>query len=82
MFHFLPRTAAGIYSKLGTNVPYRVPTKCCYFYVDLKSKMATLVSDWLTYKKLIILRTFCFNFLSGIYKKTLFNIEVHCMYTY
>jgi len=24
------RTAAGIYSKLGTHVPYGVPTKCCY----------------------------------------------------
>jgi len=24
------RTSAGIYSKLGTNVPYEVPTKCCY----------------------------------------------------
>jgi len=25
------RTLEGIYSKLGTNVPYEVPTKCCYF---------------------------------------------------
>jgi len=23
--------AEGIYSKLVTNVPYEVPTKCCYF---------------------------------------------------
>jgi len=23
--------AAGIYSKFGTNVPYGVPIKCCYF---------------------------------------------------
>jgi len=27
----LPRTAEGIYSKLAKNIPYGVPTKCCYF---------------------------------------------------
>jgi len=35
------------------------------FYVDLKSNMATHAFDWLTYKKLIIFRTFYFIFLSG-----------------
>jgi len=45
IFDFISRTAAGIYSKHGTNVPYGVPNKCCYFYVDLKSNMATLA--WL-----------------------------------
>jgi len=32
-FHVLnlfSRTSEGIYSKLSTNVPYEVPTKCCY----------------------------------------------------
>jgi len=43
------RMASGIYSKLGTNMPYGVPPKCCYFYVDPKSKMATLASDWPTH---------------------------------
>jgi len=31
IFYFFSRKAEGIYSKLGTNVPYEVPTKCCYF---------------------------------------------------
>jgi len=38
-----------IYSKLRTNVPYKVSIKCCTFLVDLKSNMAALVSDWLTH---------------------------------
>jgi len=29
IFYFFSRMASGIYSKLGTNVPYGVPTKCC-----------------------------------------------------
>jgi len=29
--NFFSRPAEGIYSKLATNVPYKVPTKCCYF---------------------------------------------------
>jgi len=31
ILNFFSRTAEGIYSKLATNVPYEVPTKCCYF---------------------------------------------------
>jgi len=105
------KNVAVIYPNLGTNVPYGIPSKCCYFlcrteiqyghpglwladtlltssqeqlqpqgstsilaqiflmesrpsvitfYVDVKSKMAALASDWLTYKKLIIIKTFCF----------------------
>jgi len=30
-FELLLKKAEGIYSKLATNVPYEVPTKCCYF---------------------------------------------------
>jgi len=30
ILNFFSRTAEGIYSKLTTNVPYEVPTKCCY----------------------------------------------------
>jgi len=63
-FNFFSRTAEGIYSKLATNVPYDILTKCL---IRLKSSvLGCLASDWLTYKKLII--SFCFKFLSGIYK--------------
>jgi len=31
ILNFFSRTAEGIYSKLVTNVPYKVPIKCCYF---------------------------------------------------
>jgi len=31
IFIFFPRMADGIYSKLDTNVPFEVPTKCSYF---------------------------------------------------
>jgi len=31
ILNFFSRTAKGIYYKLATNVPYEVPTKCCYF---------------------------------------------------
>jgi len=57
-FDFFSRTTAAIYSKLGTNVPYGVqtwhqcslwiPTKYCYYYVNLKTKIAIMASDWLT----------------------------------
>jgi len=30
IFKFFSRMAAGIYSNLGTNVPFEVLTKCCY----------------------------------------------------
>jgi len=69
LIHFellLKIMAAGICSKLATNVPYDILTKCCYYLSRSKSSVAVLASDWLTYKKLII--SFCFNFLSGIYK--------------
>jgi len=39
--------AEGIYSKLGTNVPYEVPTKCFYFLCGSESSMTDLASDWL-----------------------------------
>jgi len=58
--------AAGIYFKLATNVPYDVLTNFCYYLSGSKSSVAILVSDWLTYKKLII--SVCFKFLSEIYK--------------
>jgi len=29
--HFFSKLASGIYSKLGTNISYVVPPKCCYF---------------------------------------------------
>jgi len=32
--NYFSRTAEGIYSKLGTDVPYGVPTKCCYFLCE------------------------------------------------
>jgi len=35
-FNFFSRTAEGIYSKLATNVPYEVSTKCCYFLSQSK----------------------------------------------
>jgi len=31
ILNFFSRTAKGTYSKPATNVPYEVPTKCCYF---------------------------------------------------
>jgi len=31
ILNFFSRTAKGIYSKLATNVPYKNPTKSCYF---------------------------------------------------
>jgi len=65
IFNF-SRMAKEIYSKLVINVPYEILTKCCYYLSRLKSSVAAVASDWLTYKKLIIL--FCFKFLSGIYK--------------
>jgi len=43
----------GIYYKLGTKFPYEVSTNCCYFYVDPKSKMATMAFDWLTHFRLL-----------------------------
>jgi len=36
VFNFFSRTTAGIYSKLSTDVPYGVPTKCCYFLSGCK----------------------------------------------
>jgi len=66
MLNFFSRTTEGIYSKLATNVPYEVLNKCCYYLSGSKSNVPTLAFDWLTYKKLII--SFCFKFLSGIYK--------------
>jgi len=119
IFNFFSKMSEGFYSKLGTNVPHEVPTKCCYFlsrsiirygrpvlwlsdtfstssqerlkgstsnlaqifllrswtsvvtfYVDQKYNMATLAFDLLTYKKLIIFRTFCFKFLSEFTNNT------------
>jgi len=61
---------AGIYSKLGTNVPYKVLTKCSYFLRGSESKIATLASDWLTYKTLIIFRSFYFKYLSEVTNNT------------
>jgi len=55
---------AVIYFKLGTTVPYVVPTKCCYFFVDLKSNMASLTSDWLIYFK-VIFKNGCRNLLQS-----------------
>jgi len=46
--NFFSRMATGISCKLGTYVPYGVQAKCCYFYVDPKSKMAALCSDSLS----------------------------------
>jgi len=103
IFNFFSRTAERIYSKLATNVPYKVPTKCCYslsrseiqygrsgiwlsdtfwtssqerlkgstpnlpqmflmrsrasciiFYVDPKSNMAAVASDWLKHFELLL----------------------------
>jgi len=48
LIDFFSRVTAEIYSKLGTNVPYEVPTNCCYFCVNPKAKMAALASDWQT----------------------------------
>jgi len=71
---FLAHLSIGIYSKTVTNVPYEILTKCCYYLSGSKSNVAARESDWLTYKKLIIL--FCFKVLSRIYKITLFKLEV------
>jgi len=49
------------------------------FYVDHKSNMTTIAFDWLTYKKLIIFRTFCFKFLSGFTNNTFYS---RGMYSY
>jgi len=58
-FHiFNSRMTAVIYSKLTTNVPYEVPSKCCSFLVDPKSNMAALVSDWLTCFKFLLMNGF------------------------
>jgi len=61
------RMTEGIYSKLATNVPYEILTKCFYYLSGSESNVTTLASEWLTYKKLMI--SFCFKFLSGIYKE-------------
>jgi len=55
-FHILnfSRTAEGIYSKLATNVPYEVLTKCCYFLSRSKTNIAALDSDWLTHFQLLL----------------------------
>jgi len=37
--------AAGIYTKLATNVPYDIITKCCYYLSGSKSSVAVLASD-------------------------------------
>jgi len=66
ILNFFSRTSEGIYSKFATNVPYEILTMCCYYLNRSKSLVAAIASDWLTYKKLII--SFCFKFLSGIYK--------------
>jgi len=58
--------AEGIQSKLDTSFLYEILSKCCYYLNRLKSNVAAVASDWLTYKNLII--SFCFKFLSGIYK--------------
>jgi len=60
---FFLKTAVGIYSKLGSNDPYWVH----YFYVELKSETDSLASDWLTYKNLVIFKTFCFKFLNNTF---------------
>jgi len=44
----------GIYSKLATNVPYEVLTKCFTFQVDPKSNMAALASDLTTHFELLL----------------------------
>jgi len=36
------------------HVSYGVLISCCYFHVDVKSKMATLASDWLTHFELLL----------------------------
>jgi len=54
ILNFFSRTAEGIYSKLATNVPYEVLTKCCYFLTDPKSNMATLASVWLKHFELLL----------------------------
>jgi len=64
-FQLHVKNGCRIYSKLATNVRYDILTKCCYYLSGSKSSVAVLVSDWLTYKKLVI--SFYFKFLSGIY---------------
>jgi len=37
ILNFFSRTAEGIYSQLATNVPFEVPTKCCYFFKSIRN---------------------------------------------
>jgi len=53
IFNFFWRSAEGIYSKLATNVPYGARPSIVTFYVDMKSSMAVLASDWLTHFQLL-----------------------------
>jgi len=56
IFNFL-KTAEGIYTKFGTNVPYQILTKYCYFFTVSGSKIQygrlALASDWPTHFKLL-----------------------------
>jgi len=69
---FFSKTSPGIYSKLGTNVPYGVTTNCCYYYVDPKSNMAAVASDWLTHFRLL-LKNGCRNLLQTWQKYSLWG---------
>jgi len=71
---------AGMYSKPGTNVPYGVPTKCCYFYVDSKSKMAALVSDWLIHFQ-FLLKNSCRDLLQT-WCKCSYGVRTECCYLF
>jgi len=51
------------------------------FYADPKFKMAALVSDSLTYKKMIIIRTFCLTFSLG-FKNNTFCLRGILMYSH
>jgi len=74
IFNFFSRTAEGLYSKLATNVPYKILTKCCYYLSRSKSNVATLVSDWLTYKKFIshFVLSFSLGFTNTVKKHVFF----------
>jgi len=64
-FNFFSRMAAGIYSKLATNVLYEVPTKSCYFLSGSEI--------WHGHPSLWFADTFFWRMAAGIYSKLATN---------
>jgi len=54
IFNFFSRMTVGIYSKLSSNFPDRVLTKCCYFLCKFEILYGSLASDWLTHCQFLL----------------------------